>query len=214
MLVYSSQGKIAQFRLQKSFSGQDIVDSSILAHCIHFKLHVVCMKVENLVGIPWKRGTGASFYRSSNGGTWNLFIIQVMRKVYFWYFISQTRNSTVLMNKPICFYWFSSVNEPQQMPDQLMFILNPASAVIGLWQFVESCFQGAHSCLFPCARNPNFETLPSLWNSSLTYPPMPSKIPVQRTPLPLEILKAVRGIHCRYGYFLESPNNKIMLTAL
>ena len=69
---------------------------------IHYILCVVGTKVQNLAGIPWKRGIGASFL-SLNQREYVKFVYnRSSKKVQFdfLYFINPTRNSPMLMNDP------------------------------------------------------------------------------------------------------------------
>ena len=117
------------------------------------------------------------------------------------------------MNDP-CFIWFFRENECKHMPDQLMLVLYPASWVIGLWR--PSCVRGNLKSVFKeHSEHTRLSKLltpppppPFLWNSSHKYFPMPSEFQLK------EPLFAFRNPKShpwyRYGYFLESPNVRVV----
>ena len=85
---------------------ENIIETSIIAHCIHFTLYVVYTKVQNLPGVPWKQGTGASFPSFIQQGLrWEyikfVYDPRGMKDLYSC-FINLTRNASVLMYNP-CF---------------------------------------------------------------------------------------------------------------
>ena len=182
MLFRRLQSKIAQIQTVKIFWPSNIPSSHVASFYTSCSVHEKC---SNLTGIPWKPGTGASFFTVHlTGVTRNL---QAVRYIFsFFFHVTSNYSSRLMWNSrfTVHFYklWASS-----------------ASAVIRSWFIYElqksTTIAFSRNSLYTFySRNPTCGIPPCLRISNRKYPSCPQNSIIVNPPSPSEILKAVRGM--------------------